>query len=88
MGRPFSAMSDKEKAANRDLLSRGMPADWRDGDPEPPPPVDARKLSPEEYRRAKAAMSDFARKMQRIRDERQAMSRIAARPIHQQKVKS
>jgi len=78
-------MNEQEKAANRELLARGLPGDWMAGDPEPPAPVDARNLSPAEFRAAKAAWSDFARKMQRIRDERAAMARIAARPIHQQK---
>ncbi|WP_288006667.1 hypothetical protein [Acidiphilium sp.] len=82
MGKPFSAMTDEEKARNRDLLARGMPGDWQDGDPEPPERVDARQLSPAEFRAAKNAWSDFARKMQRGREERQAMARIAARPIH------
>lgn len=85
MGKPFSAMTDDEKQRNRDLLARGMPADWQEGDPEPPAPVDARKLSPAEFRAAKSAWSDFARKMDRIRTERAAMNRIAARPIHQMK---
>jgi len=63
----------------------GYPQDWQPGDPTPPQKVDASKLTPDEYRRAKAAMSDYSRKMQRVRDERAAMARIAARPIHQPK---
>jgi hypothetical protein len=63
----------------------GYPQDWQPGDPTPPPKVDARTLTPDEYRKAKAAWTSYAGKVDRIRAERAAMARIAGRPIHKPK---
>jgi len=73
--------TDPELAALDARLRReaGYPADWREGDPTPPPKVDARTLSPEEYRKAKAAWTSYAGKVDRIRAERAAMAKIQAR---------